>query len=159
MTPGTLAARLTKALPAYADVKTAAQTVADDTKAVSDLIGTVLDTILLAFGGVAVIVGAFIIFNAFSITVAQRVREFAMLRSLGASRRQVLLSVIGEAGLLGLVAALVGIAAGLGIAKGINALFHAIGADIPTSGIALAPRTVVIPISWYNRGRLAAAGR
>ena len=50
-------------------------------------------TILLAFGGVAVIVGAFIIFNAFSITVAQRLREFAMLRSLGAMRRQVLLSV------------------------------------------------------------------
>jgi putative ABC transport system permease protein len=146
VTPDELAARLTKALPAYADAKTAAQTVADDTKAISDAIGTVLNTILLAFGGVAVIVGAFIIFNAFSITVAQRIREFAMLRSLGASRRQVLLSVIGEAAVLGLVAALVGIAAGLGIAKGINALFHGIGADIPTSGLALAPRTIVVSL-------------
>ena len=146
VTPETLAARLTKALPASAEVKTSAQTVADSTKAVSDAIGNVLRTILLAFGGVAVIVGAFIIFNAFSITVAQRIREFAMLRSLGATRRQVLAGVIGEAGALGLVASLLGIAAGIGIAKGINALFHAVGADIPTSGIALAPRTVVVSL-------------
>ena len=146
VTPDTLAARLKKALPAYADVKTSAQTVADNTKAISDAIGNVLRTILLAFGGVAVIVGAFIIFNAFSITVAQRIREFAMLRSLGATRRQVLASVIGEAGALGLVASLLGIAAGIGIAKGINALFHAVGADIPTSGIALAPRTIIVSL-------------
>jgi putative ABC transport system permease protein len=146
VTPDTLAARLKKALPAYAEVKTSAQTVADDTKAVSHAIGTVLRTILLAFGGVAMIVGAFIIFNAFSITVAQRIREFAMLRSLGATRRQVLVQVIGEAALLGLVASLIGIGAGLGIAKGINALFHAVGADIPTAGIALAPRTIVVSL-------------
>jgi len=146
VTPDTLAARLKTALPAYAEVKTSAQSVADNTKAVSDAIGNVLRTILLAFGGVAVIVGAFIIFNAFSITVAQRIREFAMLRSLGATRRQVLASVIGEAGALGLIASLLGIAAGIGIAKGINALFHAVGADIPTSGIALAPRTIVVSL-------------
>ncbi len=146
VTPDRLAASLKKALPAYAEVKTSAQTVADSTKAVSDAIGNVLRTILLAFGGVAVIVGAFIIFNAFSITVAQRIREFAMLRSLGATRRQVLASVIGEAGALGLIASLLGIAAGLGIAKGINALFHAVGADIPTSGIALAPRTIIVSL-------------
>jgi len=146
VTPDTLARRLKAALPAYAQVKTSAQSVADSTKAVSDAIGNVLRTILLAFGGVAVIVGAFIIFNAFSITVAQRIREFAMLRSLGATRRQVLASVIGEAGALGLVASLLGIAAGMGIAKGINALFKAVGADIPTSGIALAPRTIVVSL-------------
>ncbi|HUK78650.1 MAG TPA: FtsX-like permease family protein [Thermoleophilia bacterium] len=146
VTPDTLAARLKAALPHYADVKTSAQSVADNTKAISDAIGSVLRTILLAFGGVAVIVGAFIIFNAFSITVAQRIREFAMLRSLGATRRQVLASVIGEAGALGLIASLLGIAAGIGIAKGINALFHAVGADIPTSGIALAPRTIIVSL-------------
>ncbi|MGZ4200288.1 MAG: ABC transporter permease, partial [Thermoleophilia bacterium] len=146
VTPDTLARRLKAALPAYAEVKTSAQSVADNTKAISDAIGNVLRTILLAFGGVAVIVGAFIIFNAFSITVAQRIREFAMLRSLGATRRQVLASVIGEAGTLGLIASLLGIAAGIGIAKGINALFHAVGADIPTSGIALAPRTIIVSL-------------
>jgi putative ABC transport system permease protein len=146
VTPDALAARLKAALPTYADVKTSAQSVADNSKAVSDAIGSVLRTILLAFGGVAVIVGAFIIFNAFSITVAQRIREFAMLRSLGATRRQVLASVVGEATVLGLVASLVGIGVGIGIAKGINALFHAVGADIPTSGIALAPRTIIVSL-------------
>jgi putative ABC transport system permease protein len=146
VSPDTLARRLKAALPASAEVKTSAQSVADNTKAISDAIGNVLRTILLAFGGVAVIVGAFIIFNAFSITVAQRIREFAMLRSLGASRRQVLASVIGEAGALGLIASLLGIGAGIGIAKGINALFKAVGADIPTSGIALAPRTIVVSL-------------
>jgi len=144
VTPDTLAGRIKAALPAYADVKTSAQSIADNTQAISDAIGGVLRTILLAFGGVAVIVGAFIIFNTFSITVAQRIREFAMLRSLGATRRQVLTSVVGEAFAMGLVASALGIAAGLGIAKGINALFHAVGADIPTSGIALAPRTIII---------------
>ena len=146
VTPDTLAARLKAALPHYADVKTSAQSIADNTKAVSDAIGTVLRTILLAFGGVAVIVGAFIIFNAFSITVAQRIREFAMVRSLGATRRQVLTSVIGEAATLGLIASLLGIGAGIGIAKGINALFKAVGADIPTAGIALAPRTIIVSL-------------
>jgi putative ABC transport system permease protein len=146
VTPDVLAARLKAALPAYADVKTSAQSVADNSKAISDAIGGVLRTILLAFGGVAVIVGAFIIFNAFSITVAQRIREFAMLRSLGATRRQVLASVIGQAAVLGLLASLIGIGVGIGIAKGINALFHAVGADIPTSGISLAPRTIVISL-------------
>ena len=90
----------------------------------------------LAFGSflVAILVGAFIIFNAFSITVAQRLREFAMLRSLGATRRQVLLTVLGEALLMGVFASVVGLFAGLGVARGINALFKAVGADIPTAG-------------------------
>ena len=135
VTPDTLAARLKTALPHYADVKTSAQSVADNTKAISDAIGNVLRTILLAFGGVAVIVGAFIIFNAFSITVAQRIREFAMLRSLGATRRQVLASVSARRLRSASIASLLGIGAGVGIAKGINALFKAVGADIPTSGI------------------------
>ena len=102
---------------------------------------------LLAFAGVSVFVGAFIIFNAFSITVAQRRREFAMLRALGASRRQVLTAVVGEALAIGIGASLAGIAAGLGVAKGINALFKALGSDIPTSGIVLEPRTIAIAVT------------
>ena len=64
-----------------------------DSKGISDLINGFLGPALLAFGGVAVLVGAFLIFNMFSITVAQRIREIAMLRTLGASRRQILTSV------------------------------------------------------------------
>jgi putative ABC transport system permease protein len=142
----TLAARIKAALPPNVTVKTSKQNAADSSKEVSQGFIKVLKLVLLPFGGVAVLVGAFIIFNAFSITVAQRLREFAMLRSLGASRRQVLLSVLGEALALGVAASLLGIGAGIGIAKGINALFKAVGADIPTSGIVLASRTTIIAI-------------
>ena len=144
---GELAKRIAAALPSYADVKTGEQTAAEASKAISDALGSVLTPALLAFGGVAIIVGAFIIFNAFSITVAQRTREFAMLRSLGASRRQVLLTVLGEALVMGVVASVVGLLAGLGVAKGINALFKAVGADIPTSGLVLEPRTIIVALS------------
>ncbi len=146
VSPDTLAQHVRAALPAYADVKTGQQSAADDAKAVNDALDAILKPALLAFGGVAVIVGAFIIFNAFSITVAQRLREFAMLRSLGAMRRQVLLSVLGEALLLGLTASLLGLGAGVGIAKGINALFKAFGAEVPTSGIVMAARTVIVSL-------------
>ncbi len=142
----TLAARIRSALPAYVDVKTGAQAVADQTKQVSDAIGAFLTPALLSFGGIAVLVGAFIIFNAFSMTVAQRRREFAMLRALGASGRQVLASVAGEALLTGVLASLLGLFAGLGVAAGINALFKAIGADFPHSGLVLAPRTIVLAL-------------
>ena len=93
---------------------------------------------LLAFGGVAVLVGAFIIFNMFSITVAQRIREIAMLRTLGASRRQILTSVLLEALTTGLIGTLIGIFAGLLIALGINALFDAVGFGLPSTSPQLA---------------------
>ena len=97
--------------------------------------------ILLAFAGAAVFVGLFIIFNTYSITVAQRIREFAMLRTLGASRRQVLRSVLIEAALMGLVASLIGIGFGILLAVGLNALFKAAGVDLPTAAIS-------IPLVW-----------
>ena len=125
-------------------VKTGEQAAADATNETAASINGFLTPVLLAFAGVSVFVGAFIIFNAFSITVAQRRREFAMLRALGASRRQVLRSVVAEALTLGVLASAVGIVAGLGVAKAINLLFKAIGADIPTAGIALEPRTILI---------------
>ncbi|MEZ5126652.1 MAG: FtsX-like permease family protein [Thermoleophilia bacterium] len=146
VTPEDLAQRITAALPPTLSVKTGAQAAADATAETSAAIGSFLTPVLLAFAGVSVFVGAFIIFNAFSITVAQRRREFAMIRALGASRRQVLASVVGEALTLGVLASALGIAAGLGVAKGINALFKALGADIPTAGIALEPRTILIAV-------------
>ncbi|MFA4964752.1 MAG: FtsX-like permease family protein [Thermoleophilia bacterium] len=144
--PDELAARVRETLPATLSVKTGKQAAADATAQTADAIGSFLTPVLLAFAGVAVFVGAFIIFNAFNITVAQRNREFAMLRALGASRRQVLVSVVAEALTLGVIASGVGIVAGLGVAKGINTLFKAVGADIPTSGIVLAPRTILIAV-------------
>ena len=82
--------------------------------------------LLLAFAGIALIVGSFVIFNTLSMTVAQRVRELATLRTLGASRKQVFRSVLLEGFVTGLFAAIVGLLFGLLIAKGLNALFKAL---------------------------------
>ena len=105
-----------------------------------------LRTALLIFGGIAVFVGAFVISNTFSITIAQRIGELALLRTLGASRRQVLLSVLFEALLLGTVAALLGLAGGLLVAPGIIAIFSAVGIDLPTSDTVLLGRTIVVAL-------------
>jgi putative ABC transport system permease protein len=99
---------------------------------------------LLGFGGIALFVGAFVILNTLSITVAQRSREFATLRTLGASRRQVMRSVVVEGLIVGLVASVLGLLLGLGIAKGMTALFAALGVDLPKSGTVLASRTVIV---------------
>jgi putative ABC transport system permease protein len=101
---------------------------------------------LLAFAAVALFVGAFVIFNTFSITVAQRTREFATLRTIGASRRQVLGSVVLESLVIGFLASLVGLALGVVLAEGIQALFKSLGADFPTADRVFATRTVVVSL-------------
>jgi putative ABC transport system permease protein len=147
VSPDTLAGRVRAVVPPGAVVKTGAQAAADQTKQLSDAIGTFLKPALLSFGGIAVLVGAFIIFNAFSMTVAQRRREFAMIRALGASRRQVMLSITGEALAMGVFASVLGLLAGLGIAAGVNQLFQAMKIDIPHSGLVMEPRTIIIGLS------------
>ncbi len=105
-----------------------------------------LPTFLLVFAFIAIFVGSFLIFNTFSITVAQRVSEFGMLRTLGASRRQILSSVIVEALAIGLVGAIIGIAGGLLIALLLKALLEAFEIDLPTTALVLKSRTVVIAL-------------
>jgi putative ABC transport system permease protein len=144
VTPETLAGSIRDFLPGDVDVKTGEQAAADQSAQISDLIGSFLNPVLLSLGGVAVLVGAFIIFNAFSMTVAQRRREFAMLRALGASRRQVLLSITGEALVMGVLASVVGLFVGLGFADAVNALMKALDVDIPISGLVMQPRTVAV---------------
>ena len=102
-----------------------------------------ITTALLVFAGVAVLVGGFLIFNTFSITVAQRSREFALLRTLGASRRQVLGAVLLEAALIGLVASVLGVLAGVVLARGLAALLAGFGLDLPTTETVIAPGTVI----------------
>src|SRR6266545_1985616 len=101
---------------------------------------------LLAFALIALFVGSFIIYNTFSILVAQRGREMALLRAIGASRRQVLGSVLLEAVVVGLIAALLGVAAGIGVAAGLRALLSGFGLEIPAGGIVLTPRTVLVSL-------------
>jgi putative ABC transport system permease protein len=107
---------------------------------------TIIRYFLLSFAGIALFVGAFVIFNTLSITVAQRMREFATLRTLGASRRQVLRSVILEALVIGFGASVVGLFSGLGLAVGLNALFKALNLDLPQTDTVFATRTIVVSL-------------
>ncbi|MGH2949348.1 MAG: ABC transporter permease, partial [Solirubrobacteraceae bacterium] len=114
-----------------------------------ETLGTVVDvlrTILLAFAGVAVLVGAFTIVNTLSIAVAQRTRELGLLRMIGASRRQVRRSVLAEALVLGLGASVVGIGAGYLLAGGLEGLFSAMQLDLPVDGMSLSAGTVVVSL-------------
>ena len=135
--------RIEKVLPLSARVETAKENADRATEEIRESLGF-LQTILLVFGYVAVLVGAFIIFNTFSITVAQRVSEFGVLRTLGASRRQILSSVLLEAAAIGLIGGIVGLAGGYAVAIGLRALFAAIGADLPTTSPVLEARTVIV---------------
>lgn len=99
---------------------------------------------LLAFGVLAVLIGAFVIFNTFSITVTQRTREFALLRALGATRSQVVAVVVLEAVTVGLIASSLGLAGGLGVAALIHALLLATGQGVPGAALVLTSRTVLV---------------
>ena len=96
----------------------------DAASAINDTIGRFLSTALLSFAFVALLVGAFLIFNTFTIIVAQRTRELALLRCLGASRRQVMTSVLLESLIVAVVASLVGLGLGVLIANGLQGAAH-----------------------------------
>jgi putative ABC transport system permease protein len=101
---------------------------------------------LLAFAGIALFVGAFVIANTLSITIAQRTREFATLRTLGASRRQVLWSVVLEAFVIGALGSLIGLFLGLALAKLLNILFVTFGIDLPHGATVFSTRTIVVSL-------------
>jgi putative ABC transport system permease protein len=102
--------------------------------------------LLSIFGAIALLVGAFVISNTFSILVAQRTRELALLRAVGASRSQVLRSVLFEASLVGLVAAALGLAVGVGLAQGVTSLLDASGADLPATSLQVRGPTVLMAL-------------
>ncbi|HYQ78958.1 MAG TPA: FtsX-like permease family protein [Solirubrobacterales bacterium] len=137
--------RIAERMPAGIRVETAAENADRASEEIRDNLGF-LRIFLLVFGFIAVFVGSFLIFNTFSITVAQRVSEFGMLRTLGASRPQILTAVIVEAVAIGLIGALIGIPGGFLIAKAINALFESFGIDLPTTSLVLESRTVVVAL-------------
>jgi putative ABC transport system permease protein len=145
VTPEELVQALKPIAPASAEVKTGAAQAAADAADTNEGIAFIT-YFLLGFGGVALFVGAFVIFNTLSITVAQRTREFATLRTLGGSRRQVLGSVVVEGFVLGLLASVIGLFLGLGVGKALNALFVAFGVDLPQAGTVFATRTIVVSL-------------
>jgi len=133
-------------LPPRTQVRTSgAQAQAD--AAETDEFISFLRGFLLAFGGVALFVGAFVIANSLSITIAQRTRELATLRMLGASRRQVLGSIIVESLVVGVVASVIGLFLGLLLAEGLFWLFDAVGFTLPNTGLVFLARTVIWALS------------
>jgi putative ABC transport system permease protein len=141
-----LVAELQPNLPPTAQVKTAAQQAQDDASETNSFI-SFLRGFLLAFGGIALFVGSFVIANSLSITIAQRTREFATVRTVGASRRQILTSILIEALVVGVLASLVGLAAGVGLSKALFALFDAVGFTLPNSGLIVTRSAVVIALA------------
>jgi putative ABC transport system permease protein len=143
---GTSPAELIRAVqplvPASLEVKDSEQQAAADAKD-TNVIVDAIRYFLLGFGAIALFVGAFVIFNTLSITVAQRTREFATLRTLGASRKQVMRSVVIEGVVIGLLASVIGLFAGFGLAK----LLTAIGGDLPEAGMVFALRTVLVSLA------------
>ncbi|MGZ6907912.1 MAG: ABC transporter permease [Acidimicrobiia bacterium] len=103
-----------------------------------------MNMFLMTFAVVALVVGSFVIYNTFSITVAQRTKETALLRAIGAKRKQVTRSVMVEALLTGVFASAVGVVAGLGAAQGLRAVLGAFGLELPGTGSVVAPATLVI---------------
>ena len=148
VSPTTLRARIARAVRGTPGLKV--RTGQDEAAAQLDSIGQGLDYLkigLLAFAGIAVFVGAFLIFNTFSITVAQRTREFALLRVLGAKRGQILRSVLAEGLALGVLGSIIGLGLGVLTAKFLRWLLKAFGADLPASQAALSERTVLVSLA------------
>ena len=141
----TLQREITKVLPPGVEVVSGQTVVNELSSAVSNAL-SILSTVLLVFALISLFVGAFTIFNTFSITVGQRVRELALLRVVGASRRQMFRSVLGEAAVVGLVASLVGLGLGVLAALGLKALLGAFGVTLPPAPLVFEPRTAVVAL-------------
>lgn len=106
----------------------------------------IIGNILLGFGGVALFVSIFIIYNTFAIVLGQRIRELALLRTIGADPKQIRRSVMGEALIIGVLASIGGIGGGIAVSKGLEALFNAGGGSLPDSPLILSARTLIAAV-------------
>ncbi len=140
-----LVSEISAILPEGTQVRTGTEQAAEDAKDTDEFI-SFLRYFLLAFGVIALFVGAFVIFNSLSITIAQRTRELATLRTLGASRRQVRFSVIVESLVMGTIASIIGLFLGLALATGLFKLFDAVGFTLPNSGLIFSTRTIIVSL-------------
>ncbi len=134
---------IARVLPRGVQVVTGQTVVNEATNAVSQALGF-FNVALLVFAFIALFVGGFTILNTFSIIVGQRTRELALLRIVGASRRQVFLSVLGEAAIVGLVSSLIGLGLGVLAAVGLEALLSGFGVTLPSGPLVFEARTVIV---------------
>jgi putative ABC transport system permease protein len=145
VTPAKLADEIRTILPPHTQVRTGQAQAKSDAKDTESFLNFLQD-FLLAFGGIALFVGSFVIANSLSITITQRTRELATLRTLGASRRQVRRSIVIEGFAIGTLASIVGIAVGLGLGVGLFKLFDLVGFTLPNNGLVLHQRTVIVAL-------------
>ncbi|MGW1794995.1 ABC transporter permease [Streptomyces sp. NPDC001984] len=139
--------RLTPVLPRGDEAITGQESAQENTDMISSQFLTIFTTFLLVFSGVALLVATFSIHNTFAIVVAQRTRENALLRALGASRRQVTASTLVEASVVAVTASIAGLAGGIGIAAGLQALFPAIGFPFPEGDLVIKTLSLVLPLA------------
>ncbi|MCC3773941.1 ABC transporter permease [Streptomyces sp. UNOB3_S3] len=145
-TPGTdqtaLTAKVRAMLPKSFEARSGQELAASQAKMIDQQTSSIRKTLLI-FAGISLFVGVFIIANTFTMLIAQRTREIALLRAVGASRRQVVRSVLIEAGLLGLVASALGFVLGLGVATGLHPVLNATGASLPDGPLVITPSAVL----------------
>ena len=141
--PSLVAAQIAEFLPDRVEVVTGEQQTQDDVSRFTEGL-SFINTILLVIGGVAVFVGAYLIQNTFRIIVAQRTRELALLRAIGATAGQVTRMVVLEAFAVGLVASTIGVGLGILIALGLKAAFAAFGFGLPSTALVVLPRTILV---------------
>ncbi|GHI07146.1 ABC transporter [Streptomyces cellostaticus] len=142
-----LKAGLDKALPSHLVETTTGKQLADDQAQMISSSMSGLKQSLLVFAGIALFVGTFIIANTFTMLVAQRTKELALMRAVGASRRQVTRSVLIEAFVVGTVAGVTGLVAGIGIGAGLRSLLGSFGASMPDGPLVITPGTVVAALA------------
>ena len=123
------------------EVITAKQSAEETAGAINDIID-IFGKVLLGFAAISLFVSAFLIFNTFAIIVSQRLRELALMRAIGADIRQIRMMILGESGLIGLFATIIGLLGGVVVAKGITALFNATGAAFPSASTVISTRTI-----------------
>jgi putative ABC transport system permease protein len=141
-----LRGQVARVLPSGVQAVTAASAAASQAQQLNSQLGF-LTYFFAGFAGVSLIVGAFVIWNTFSIMVGQRARELALLRTLGAGRGQVLRSVLGEATLLGIAAAAAGVLLGIVLARGLAALLSGFGVSLPITGLVVPPAGVAASLA------------
>jgi putative ABC transport system permease protein len=138
-----LAERLTAVVPDGTEAVTGATVSKENADAVKEEMKMV-GILFMIFAGVALFVGAFIIWNTFTMIVTQRSREIALMRAIGATRRQVLRGLLVEAVVLGASASAIGVGLGMLVAKGLNTLMDVVGFSLPSTSLQLESRTIVV---------------
>jgi len=143
--PGTMQDRVQAVVGAKYEAVTGTELSAESSDAINTNL-SFFSTFMLVFAGVSLFVGAFIVYNTFAIVVAQRTREMALLRALGADGEQVIGSIIAESILIGLIASVFGLVGGVGLAIALKQLLAAVGFDLPGGHVVILPRTVIVSV-------------